>query len=104
MWVRSLGWEGALEEGVAPTFLPGDSPQTELPGGLTVHRVVADRFLFRLQGTAHTLTPPPGSLPVCAELFLSSFLEASYHPDWERGGALFAILLHREGNQGSGGA
>ena len=32
--VRSLGWEGALEEGMAtPVFLPGESPWTEEPGG-----------------------------------------------------------------------
>ena len=35
-WVRSLGWEEPLEEGMAahPVFLPGESPQTEEPGGL----------------------------------------------------------------------
>ena len=32
-WVRSLGWEDPLEEGMAPTpvFLPGESPWTEEP-------------------------------------------------------------------------
>ena len=35
-WVRSLGWEDPLEEGMAPTpvFLPGDSPWTEEPDRL----------------------------------------------------------------------
>ena len=35
-WVRSLGWQDPLEEGVAThsIFLPGDSPWTEEPGGL----------------------------------------------------------------------
>ena len=35
-WVRSLGWEDPLEEGMAPTpaFLSGESPWTEEPGGL----------------------------------------------------------------------
>ena len=37
-WVRSLGWEDALEKGMAwqptPVFLPGESPWTEEPGGL----------------------------------------------------------------------
>ena len=35
--VQSLGWEGALEEGMAshpPVFFPGESPWTEEPGGL----------------------------------------------------------------------
>ena len=35
-WVRSLGWEDPLEEGMAttPVFWPGESPWTEEPGGL----------------------------------------------------------------------
>ena len=35
-WVRSLGWEDPLVEGMKPTpvFLPGESPWTEEPGGL----------------------------------------------------------------------
>ena len=35
-WVRSLGWEVPLEEGMAttPVFLPGESPGTEEPGEL----------------------------------------------------------------------
>ena len=35
-WVRSLGWEDPLEEGMQPTpvFLPGESPWTGEPGGL----------------------------------------------------------------------
>ena len=34
-WVRSLGWEGPLEEGMAtPVFLSGESPWTEEPSGL----------------------------------------------------------------------
>ena len=36
-WVRSMGWEDPLEEGMAkPTlvFLPGESPWTEEPGRL----------------------------------------------------------------------
>ena len=35
-WVRSLGWEDPLEEGMAttPVFLPGEFPWTEVPGGL----------------------------------------------------------------------
>ena len=35
-WVRSLGWEDPLEEGMVPTpvFLPGESPWTEEPGRL----------------------------------------------------------------------
>ena len=35
-WVRSLGWEDPLEEGMAatPLFLPGESPWSEEPGGL----------------------------------------------------------------------
>ena len=34
-WVRSLGWEDPLEEGMAtpPVFLPGESPWIEEPGG-----------------------------------------------------------------------
>ena len=33
-WVISLGWEDALEEGIAiiPVFWPGESPGTEEPG------------------------------------------------------------------------
>ena len=27
------GWEGPLEEGMAPVFLPGEFPWTEEPGG-----------------------------------------------------------------------
>ena len=35
-WVRSLGWEVPLEEGMAttPVFLPGESLGTEEPGEL----------------------------------------------------------------------
>ena len=36
-WVRSPGWEDALEECMAThsyVFLPGESPWTEEPGGL----------------------------------------------------------------------
>ena len=35
-WVRSLGWEDLLKDGMQPTpvFLPGESPRTEEPGGL----------------------------------------------------------------------
>ena len=35
-WVRSLGWEDPLEEGIQPTpvFLPGESPWSEEPGRL----------------------------------------------------------------------
>ena len=35
-WVRSLVWEGPLEQEIAPTpaFLPGESPWTEKSGGL----------------------------------------------------------------------
>ena len=35
-WVRSLGWEDRLEEGIATRsiFLPLESPGTEEPGGL----------------------------------------------------------------------
>ena len=35
-WVRSLGWEDPLEEGMAthPSILPGKSPWTEYPGRL----------------------------------------------------------------------
>ena len=35
-WVRSLGWEDTLEEGMAtpPVFLPGESLWTDEPGGL----------------------------------------------------------------------
>ena len=34
-WVRSLGWEDPLEEGMAThSFLPGKSLWTEEPGGL----------------------------------------------------------------------
>ena len=35
-WVPSLGWEDALEEGLAttPVFLPGESSWTGEPGGL----------------------------------------------------------------------
>ena len=35
-WVRSLGWEDSLEEGMrhTPVFLPGESPWTEEPGRL----------------------------------------------------------------------
>ena len=36
MWVRSLGWEGPLEEVMQPTpvFLPGETPWTEEPDRL----------------------------------------------------------------------
>ena len=35
-WIRSLGWEDPLEEGmtISPLFLPGESPRTEEPGRL----------------------------------------------------------------------
>ena len=34
-WVRSLGWEESLEEGMAAcSSLPGESPRPEKPGGL----------------------------------------------------------------------
>ena len=35
-WVRSLGWEDPLEEGMAtpPVILPGEPSWTEKPGGL----------------------------------------------------------------------
>ena len=33
-WVQPLGWKDALEEGMAPVFLPRESPWTEEPGGL----------------------------------------------------------------------
>ena len=33
-WVQSLGWKDALEEGMAPVFLPRESPWTEEPGEL----------------------------------------------------------------------
>ena len=35
-WVRSLGWEDPLEEGMqlTPVLLPGESPWSEKPGGL----------------------------------------------------------------------
>ena len=48
-WVRSLGWEDALERAWQPTpvFLPGESLGTEEPGGLLVsmgsQRVEHDR-------------------------------------------------------------
>ena len=32
-WVRSLGWEDLLEEGILD-FLPGEFPWTEKPSGL----------------------------------------------------------------------
>ena len=40
-WVRFLGWEDPLEEGMQPTpvSLPGESPWTEEPGGATVRGV-----------------------------------------------------------------
>ena len=101
-WVGQIPWRRAWQPTLA--FLPGGSSRTEPPGGLTAHGVATNTFIFRLQGTAHTLTPPPGSLPVCAELFLSSFPESSYHLDWGRGRVLFIISLHREGNWGLGGA
>ena len=36
MWIQSLSREDPLEAGMAtpPVFLPGESPQTEVPGGL----------------------------------------------------------------------
>ena len=35
-WIRSLGWEDLLKEGMAThsVFFPGESPWTEEPGGL----------------------------------------------------------------------
>ena len=33
-WVRPLGWEDSLEEGMATLFLPGESLWTEEPDGL----------------------------------------------------------------------
>ena len=40
-WVRSLGWEDPLEEGMAnhSSILAWRIPWSEEPGGLTVHRV-----------------------------------------------------------------
>ena len=45
----------------------GRSPGGEPPGGLAAHGVATNTFIFRVQGTAHTLTPPPGRLPVCGK-------------------------------------
>ena len=44
-WVRSLGREDTLEEGMAthPRILAWRIPQTEEPGGLTVHGVSRSR-------------------------------------------------------------
>ena len=44
-WVRSLGWEGPLEQEIAPTpaFLPGESPWTEKSGGLQSMEVSKSR-------------------------------------------------------------
>ena len=41
MWVRSLGWEDSLEEGMAThsKILAWRIPWTEEPGGLQPHRV-----------------------------------------------------------------
>ena len=41
MWVRSLGWEVPLEEGMAAHFsiLAWRIPWTEEPGGLQIHRI-----------------------------------------------------------------
>ena len=41
MWVRSLGWEGPLEEGMVAHFsiLAWRIPWTEEPGGLQIHRI-----------------------------------------------------------------
>jgi len=41
IWVRSLGWEDPLEEGMAPTqvFLPEESPWTEVPDRLQSMRL-----------------------------------------------------------------
>ena len=36
-WVRKIPWRRARQP--TPVFLPGGSPWTEEPGGLTVHRV-----------------------------------------------------------------
>ena len=33
-WVQSLGWEDPLAWQPTPVFLPGETPQTEEPGGL----------------------------------------------------------------------
>ena len=35
-WIWSLGWEDAVEEGMAThsSILPGESHRTEVPGGL----------------------------------------------------------------------
>ena len=54
MWVRSLGWEDSLEEGIQPTpvFLPGESPWTQEPGGLWSmgsQRVGHDRVTTHIQ-------------------------------------------------------
>ena len=40
MWVRSLGWEDPLEEGMAiySSILAWRIPWTEEPGGAMVHR------------------------------------------------------------------
>jgi len=39
-WVRSLGWDDALEGSMATLiFLPGESTWTEEPGRATVHGV-----------------------------------------------------------------
>ena len=44
-WVRSLGWEDPLEEGMVThsSILAVEAPWTEEPGRLTVHRVTKTR-------------------------------------------------------------
>ena len=41
MWIRSLGWEDPLEEGVAThsSILAWRIAWTEEPGGATVHKI-----------------------------------------------------------------
>ena len=48
-WVQTLGWEDALEEGIATQYsiLAWRIPLTEQPGGLTVLRIAKSQTQLR---------------------------------------------------------
>ena len=54
-WVRSLDWEGPLEEGMAPysVSVPGESPWTDEPEA-TVHGVAESDTTERISTAQHS--------------------------------------------------
>ena len=71
-WVRSLGWEDPLEEGMEPTpvFLPGESSWTEEPGGLQSMGSQRVRHDWVTKHTQHMgdLSSRPGITPMSPAL------------------------------------